>query len=479
MRIWIDVEDLFDYAAHASRPSGIQRLAIELQRALLVSAPNEIHFVRHDQSGTGFITVPFAAVESLFSNLAEPMALSDAEDGLQLEQPATLATSFLRRIARRLKARLPLHIATPLRRFLVHQIEALAALVEFARAIFRTAKPGKRPREVVPSQEANCLPFTTTVAADDWFVTLGSPWFSKNYAALVGAIRARHALRFALLVYDIIPLRRPEWCDAAVVKTFSVCFHSLVPLADCILTISKSTASDVELYARESGLTLKGRVHSIPLGSGFGRPPVPYRSQRLPAPGSFVLVVATIEARKNHALLFRVWRELLETTPPDRVPTLIFAGRIGWLVADFIQQLENAHWLGGKIRIIESPSDGELATLYQDCLFTLFPSLYEGWGLPVTESLCHGAPCLAANRTSLPEAGGTFARYFNPDDLQDVMSSDLHRSRGSDIIENLAHRDRAELPTYSLDRDCCGNTAHSQRSRGHPRGGGTCDNPFD
>ncbi|MFI5091233.1 MAG: glycosyltransferase [Terriglobales bacterium] len=54
------------------------------------------------------------------------------------------------------------------------------------------------------------------------------------------------------------------------------------------------------------------------------------------------------------------------------------------------------------------------------CLFTLFPSLYEGWGLPVTESLAHGKPCLISNRSALPEAGDTFARYFDPENLLDA-----------------------------------------------------------
>ncbi|MDT8349839.1 glycosyltransferase, partial [Roseomonas mucosa] len=93
------------------------------------------------------------------------------------------------------------------------------------------------------------------------------------------------------------------------------------------------------------------------------------------------------------------------------------AGRVGWLVADLMQQLENAEWLGGKIRLVRDPSDEELLALYRGCRFTLFPSLFEGWGLPVSESLALGRPCIASNRTSLPEAGGALARYFDPDDL--------------------------------------------------------------
>jgi glycosyltransferase involved in cell wall biosynthesis len=137
----------------------------------------------------------------------------------------------------------------------------------------------------------------------------------------------------------------------------------------------------------------------------------------LPAPGSYVLFVSTLEARKNHVLLFRTWRRLLTDLPRDRVPTLVFAGNVGWLVADLMQQLENARWLDGKIQLVSHPSDEELRALYRGCQFTVFPSLHEGWGLPVSESLALGRPCLASNTTSLPEAGGDLARYFDPENF--------------------------------------------------------------
>jgi glycosyltransferase involved in cell wall biosynthesis len=63
---------------------------------------------------------------------------------------------------------------------------------------------------------------------------------------------------------------------------------------------------------------------------------------------------------------------------------------------------------------IESASDGDLEALYAGCLFSVFPSFYEGWGLPVTESFSFGRPCVISNATSLPEAGGDLARYFDP-----------------------------------------------------------------
>jgi glycosyltransferase involved in cell wall biosynthesis len=435
MRIWIDVEDLFQYAAHVSRPSGIQRLAFELQRALVALAPEEVRFVRHDRSDIGFVAVSFSTVMELFTSLtvrqsdeaAEPLP---SEAGA--ENPHDLAGRPVRRFIRDTVSRLPPRQSAQIRRFRYHAREAFRALLGFFRTIPRlafpvgvvTGAPG------TPSVGADTAPslrhspvetFGSKVAAGDWLVVLGSPWFAENYAELITTTRKKYGIRFALLVYDIIPIRRPEWVDQHLQKSFTGWFDSMLPLANCLFAISHATTEDVKRYAVEAGLPLQGPVQTIPIGTGFGEAPVPLRTARLPPPKSFVLIVSTIEARKNHVLLFRVWRHLLETMAAEQVPTLVFAGRVGWLVDDLIQQLKNAQWLGGKIRLIEGPSDGELATLYQDCLFTVFPSHYEGWGLPVTESLAHGAPCLAADRTSLPEAGGQLARYFDPDNLHDAV----------------------------------------------------------
>ena len=171
------------------------------------------------------------------------------------------------------------------------------------------------------------------------------------------------------------------------------------------------------------GVAVLPNARSGAIPSGNAAPEAETGLSDLPEPGSYVLFVSTLEARKNHALLFRVWRRLLSEMPREQVPTLVFAGRVGWLVADLMQQLENAEWLGGKIRLVRDPSDEELLALYRGCRFTLYPSLYEGWGLPVSESLALGRPCIASNRTSLPEAGGALARYFDPDDLDDACAT--------------------------------------------------------
>jgi glycosyltransferase involved in cell wall biosynthesis len=306
--------------------------------------------------------------------------------------------------------------------FALAQLAALGALRGLLREIWRACrrKPSGSRAAMPAAPEGDIGP---DVTPGDVLMVLGAPWSHPDYDRLAARMRGACGMRVALLVYDIIPLRRPEWCDRSLVRLFAAWFGAVLPLCDRIFAISRATAHDLEHYARENGLAIALPVRPIPIGTGFSAEPPPdaIPAERDPAPGTYALVVSTIEARKNHALLVRVWRRLLEEMPPAEVPTLVFAGRVGWMVGDLIQQLHNTEFLGGKVLIIDDASDARLAALYRGCRFTLFPSFYEGWGLPVTESLAFGKPCIIANTTSLPEAGGALARYFNPDNLDDAL----------------------------------------------------------
>jgi glycosyltransferase involved in cell wall biosynthesis len=186
----------------------------------------------------------------------------------------------------------------------------------------------------------------------------------------------------------------------------------------------------------------------------------------VPRPGSYVLFVSTIEARKNHALMFQVWRRLAESLPPDQLPTLVFAGRIGWLVADLMLQIANTNYCDGKLLVIEDPSDAVLMRLYQGCLFTVLPSLFEGWGLPVTESLAAGKPCVTSDNTALPEAGAGLTRMIDAYDVNAatcVISEILSDPAALAEWEARVRRDFVPVPwTRSADALLAGLATHEK-----------------
>ncbi len=243
----------------------------------------------------------------------------------------------------------------------------------------------------------------------------GAPWIFPRYAAHVAALR-RRGIRLASLIHDIIPLRRPEWCDPKHTRIFREWLDATLPQCDALFTVSHASARDIVEHAGRSGIALPCDPVVVPMGGGFAQAPrlVDADVRQLPAPGSYALFVSTLEPRKNQAFLVQVWRQLLVELPRELVPTLVLAGHVSSMVGDLLQELRNCFYLDGAVKLIGNASDAELAALYRGCRFTLFPSLYEGWGLPVTESLAFGKPCLASATTSIPEAGGELARYFDP-----------------------------------------------------------------
>jgi glycosyltransferase involved in cell wall biosynthesis len=153
----------------------------------------------------------------------------------------------------------------------------------------------------------------------------------------------------------------------------------------------------------------------------------------------YVLCVGTMETRKNMWGLFQAWDKLRHYGDID-LPKLVFAGNPGWLNQDFENAVNATKNLYGWIEIVQSPSDTELDFLYRNCLFTAMPSLYEGWGLPVGESLSYGKTAVVSNVSSLPEVGGDLVLYCDPRSINSITSA-VHRMLSEDgLRQSLENR---------------------------------------
>lgn len=478
--VWIDVEDLFHYVGHNARLSGIQRLTYELYSALEQQAATgrRVGFVRIDPRTDEFVTVAWKQVHELCHGLTTSHVKPDL-------QPVEVPRRQLSRtIASAVQNRLPGLARERFARFCLLQVAAIGSLCELGRQSIR--RRGRRqpqlpaePEPSVPMQPANVRPdndgrwLHEVAHSGDWLLSLGASWHRVDYGRLLHRARIEIGVKTGLLLYDLIPLRRPEWCHHTLVATFERWFDCVLPSVDAMFAISKATADDAMLLLDQRGLVDIGTIRTIPVGTGFPASAASVQDEvarvsahALPEPGSYVLLVSTIEARKNHALMFQVWRKLAQELPPNEVPTLVFAGRIGWLVADLMLQIANTNYIDGKLLIIEDPSDAVLMRLYKGCLFTVMPSLFEGWGLPVTESMAAGKPCIVSNVTSLPEAGASLARLFDPYDFNDayrVICDTVQDRDGLALWEQEVRRSFRPVPwTRSADVLLDGLDAHDR-----------------
>lgn len=242
---------------------------------------------------------------------------------------------------------------------------------------------------------------------------LGAAWALDLVPSLRWA-KEKHACKIVVLIYDIIPIRHPEFVTADLTDVFEKFIVSISSIADTLLTISRYVAEDLKAFLQDSGLRTP-LIEPLQLSTfdtmegGDARP----LTDIIPN-GPYVLFVSTIEIRKNHQLLYDIWKDLLEAG--HQMPDLVFVGRMGWKVEPLIEQIEQTSHLRGKLHMLQDVSDRELAELYRRAEFLAYPSFTEGWGLPVTEALALGTPVLSSNRASLTEAGRTGAVYLDPED---------------------------------------------------------------
>ena len=415
MMIWCDVEDLFEYARSGSRPSGIQRLAYEVYVALRALAGGQVGFVRQDPVTAALRVVEWQDVESLYTHLSSAAPLPPPP---RAAPPGPIVPVALRGLARRVPddVRLPLGQAV---RGQIAAVRGVGRAISAMPKLLRANGPAANP---VDAARVTGRHLREVARPGDVLAVLGSPWSHPDYPAMVAELGRTAGLRLALLVYDFIPAIRPEYCSPYTVPAFLRFMRGCLPLADFIFAISEATARDLTRWAEGEQIPLRGPARPIPIGTEFAEPNADAPLPGGLVPGGYALFVSTLEARKNHQLAFRAWRRLLDELPAERVPTLVFAGRVGWMVADLMQQIENSKRLNGKLVLVDNADDVTLAALYAGARFTLFPSLYEGWGLPVSESLAFGKVCLASNRSSVPEAGGPFCLYHDPDSVTEAVA---------------------------------------------------------
>lgn len=249
-----------------------------------------------------------------------------------------------------------------------------------------------------------------TPRPDDLFFSVGLQWHH-------GAIHAYHlkkasGVRVVEFCHDTIPLDHPEHAGSSK-QPFADYFTCLAHTADLIATNSDSSRHDLTAFYDRIGVLRVPRLHTVHLASPKVQAAVVLAPlaegdraiiERLARVGRYVLYVSTFEVRKNHRLLLTLWKELFRERG-EACPVLVLVGMFGWGVNDLWDEMRASEvWAADKIVLLQHVSDALLAQLYRDCTFTVFPSLYEGWGLAASESLAYGKLAIVSNAPALAEA---------------------------------------------------------------------------
>ncbi len=230
-------------------------------------------------------------------------------------------------------------------------------------------------------------------------------YLNAGHTNLTHDLMAALPLRKAVLIHDTIPLDHPQWTRPGQDAAFCARLGAACDHADLLLAVSAATAARLRDWRARLSLPARARIAAVPIGTGLARPDM---AHPLP-PAPYFLTLGTIEPRKNHALLLDAWARL-----PGPPPGLVIAGRRGWLNEAVFARLD-ALPAGGPVTEAPDLTDGAVAALMEGAQALLFPSLAEGFGLPLTEAAARGVPILALDLHSTRELLGNHVRYL-PDD---------------------------------------------------------------
>jgi len=220
----------------------------------------------------------------------------------------------------------------------------------------------------------------------------------------------KRQLRPVHLVHDLIPLTHPQFCREGEQERHHRRMLTVLETGAGVIANSAHTLETLGAFAASHDRILPPSVIAWP-----GTPVLPPVEPREEVEPSFV-ILGTIEWRKNHSLLLSVWRRMIDKLGHSAVPRLVIVGRRGWQADEVFARLERREF-GDRVAEVGPLDDRRLAQALAGSRALLFPSLAEGYGIPLIEALAAGVPVIASNLPVFREIGQGMPELLRPDDV--------------------------------------------------------------
>ena len=262
-------------------------------------------------------------------------------------------------------------------------------------------------------------------------------------------------------VHDLSVFRYPETHPSERLRAFEREFATSLDRACHLITDTETIKG--ELVADFS--VPESRISVVPLGVDERYRPHSEAELRDPlkqwmlTPSGYSLCISTLEPRKKIAELLHAWREL-PATAANSMP-LVLAGAEGWLNEELHEEIRSGVSAGWLRHLGFVPED-DLPALYAGAALFLYPSTYEGFGLPPIEAMASGVAVLVANRSCLPEVCGDAVRYIDPDDIAGFRNAIIEALSDEDWRDSARREGLNQAAKYRWD-DCASRTAQIYR----------------
>jgi len=253
-------------------------------------------------------------------------------------------------------------------------------------------------------------------------------------------------------IHDLVPLMMPETCACSLQSFLVHCtLVRLVAQRACqVIAVSESTKRDL---VRRYGIRPE-RVSVVynAAGQDFQRVVDCQELDRVresfELPGRFILYVGTLEPRKNLVKLIHAYKKAMPLL--GRVP-LLLGGALGWKYEEILQAAKDPA-LAGRVRLLGRVPDEDLPALYSLATVFVFPSLYEGFGLPVLEAMACGTPVITSRTSSLPEVAGDAGVLVDPSNEDEIARAMIDVVTRQDLALTLGRESLARAAVFSWRR---------------------------
>jgi glycosyltransferase involved in cell wall biosynthesis len=265
------------------------------------------------------------------------------------------------------------------------------------------------------------------------------------------------ARRKLLTIHDLAFLFYPDAAMPSLHHYLNVVVPRSVRRADALVADSQHTAQDLTEqwgvapqritvvqgavdHARFRPLHDKAQMAAVRQRYGLGERP-------------YILALSRLEPRKNFVRLIEAFAAArAEAQGGARLPhTLVIGGRKGWLYDAIFARVQELG-IGEHVLFPGFIADADLPALYSGAAFFAYPSLYEGFGLPIIEALACGVPVLTADNSCLPEAGGPGAVYVKAEDVASIAEGMLRLATNAELAAQLAAAGQAHAAQFTWER---------------------------